>query len=116
MESVESENLMRRQIYVTLAVLGLIVPYYFFISFLATHGFDARLFLRQLFGTPISTFFAADLVLSSVVFMIYAGREANRYSIKHTWIVTLALFTVGLSCALPLFLYLREPYLADKSG
>ena len=107
---------MRRQIYLILAVLGFIVPYYFFISFLATHGFDARSFVRQLFGTPISTFFAADLVLSSVVFMVYAGREASCYSIKHTWIPTLALFTVGLSCALPLFLYLREPYLTQTSS
>src|SRR5262245_23248188 len=101
--------LVRRQIFLVLAVVGLIRPYYFLISFLLEYGFDARLFLKQLFGTPISIFFAVDLLLSCVVFMIYAGRETNRYSIKHTWICTVALFTIGLSCALPLFLYLREP-------
>ena len=106
---------MRRQIYLVLAVVGLIVPYYFLISFLLTYGFDARLFLRQLFGTPVSIFFAADLILSCVVFMIYSGREANRYSMKHTWICTVAIFTIGLSCALPLFLYLRESYLSEAS-
>jgi len=104
---------MRRQIYLFLAVIGLVVPYYFLISFLIAHGFDGKLFLKQLFGTPISTFFAADLLLSCVVFMMYAGRETGRLAIKHTWICTVALFTVGLSCALPLFLYVREPYLED---
>ncbi|HXI24843.1 MAG TPA: DUF2834 domain-containing protein [Pyrinomonadaceae bacterium] len=105
---------MRRRMYLVLAIVGFIVPYYFLISFLVTYGFDARLFLKQLFGTPISTLFAADLLLSSVVFMIYAGREASRLAIKHAWICSVALFTVGLSCALPLFLYLREANLAEK--
>jgi hypothetical protein len=104
---------MRRQIYLVLAIIGLIGPYYFLISFLMSHGFDARLFVKQLFGSPISTFFAVDLFLSCIVFMMFSGREANRHSMKHTWICTVALFTVGLSCALPLFLYLREPYLSE---
>lgn len=103
---------MRRQLYLVLAVLGFIVPYYFLISFLVTYGLHAQLFFKQLFGTPISTFFAVDLLLSCVVFMVFAGREASRYSMKRTWLPTIALFIVGLSCALPLFLYLREPYLA----
>jgi hypothetical protein len=33
-------------------------------SFLMTHGLAARVFLNQLFGTPISTFFAVDLLIS----------------------------------------------------
>ena len=104
---------MRRQIYFVLAVVGLIIPYYFLVSFVLANGFDARLFLRQLFGTPISTFFAVDLLLSCVIFMMFSGREAKRYAMNHVWISTVALFTVGLSCALPLFLYLREPYLNE---
>jgi hypothetical protein len=104
---------MRRQIYLALAVLGFIIPYYFLISFLVTYGLNAQLFFKQLVGTPISTFFAVDLLLSSVVFMVYSGREAGRYSMKYSWLPTIALFTIGLSCALPLFLYLREPYLAE---
>src|SRR5436190_8260944 len=108
---VNGGSTMRRTIYLILAVIGFIVPYYFFISFLVTYGLSAQLFFKQLFGTPVSTFFAADLLLACVVFLMYSGREAGRYSMKHTWISTVALFTVGLSCALPLFLYLREPYL-----
>lgn len=105
---------MRRTIYLFFAIIGLVVPYYFLISFLITHGLDARLFLKQLFGTPISTFFAADLLLSCVVFARYLGQETDRLTMKQTWICILALCTVGLSCALPLFLFMREPYLSAQ--
>ncbi len=98
----------RKQIYLLITVIGLVAPYYFFISFLAAHGLNAGVFLQQLFGTPISAFFAVDLILSCVVFVSFLIQEATRYSIKHRWIYILALLTVGLSFALPLFLYVRE--------
>jgi hypothetical protein len=105
---------MRRQTYLFLTVIGLIIPYYFLISFVLANGLDLRLFGKQLFGTPISAFFAADLLLSCLVFVLYFRQETRRHSIKHAWICLVALFGVGLSCALPLFLYLREPYLSKE--
>lgn len=57
----------RKHVYLLLTVIGFIVPYYFFISFLMLHGLDPRLFIRELFGTRISTFFAVDLLISCVV-------------------------------------------------
>jgi hypothetical protein len=105
---------MRKHIYLFFAVIGLIVPYYFLISFVMANGLDGRLFVKQLFGTPISAFFAADLLLSCLVFVLYFRHETRRHSIKHAWICLVALFTIGLSCALPLFLYLREPYLLEE--
>ena len=100
-----------QHIYLILAVVGFIAPYYFFISFVATHGLDTRLFAQQLFGTPISRFFAVDLLLSSLVFLVYLFQEAPRHSVKRRWIYLIVLFTVGLSFALPLFLYARESHL-----
>src|SRR5713226_8983347 len=104
-----------KQLYLALAVFGFVLPYCFLIAFLGAHGFEGRLFLQQLFGTQISTFFAVDLLLSSVVFVIYLRHEARRYSIKHRWLYLIALCTVGLSFALPLFLYVREDCLTDKN-
>lgn len=98
----------RKRIYLILAVIGFITPYYFFISFLLAQGFDARLFLRQLFGTPVSTFFAVDLILSAYAFIVFMGREGSRLSMKHQSLYLFALLTVGLSFALPLFLFMRE--------
>lgn len=98
----------RKHVYLFLAAIGFIAPYYFFISFLLGHGLDARLFLRQLFGTPISSFFAVDLLISCVVFILFLKQEAARHSMKHQWVYLIALCTVGLSFALPLFLWARE--------
>ena len=66
-------------IYLVLAVIGFVGPYYFFASFLAAHGLDGKTFVQELLGTKISTFFAADLLVSSVVFVIYLRQEAIRY-------------------------------------
>ena len=101
----------RKYSYLILAIFGFIVPYYFLISFLSAHGFDARLFFQQLLGTPISTFFAVDLIGSSFVFIVYLGQEGARRSMKHKWIYLVALLTVGLSFALPLFLFVRETHI-----
>jgi len=98
----------RKLVYLLFSIIGFIVPYYFLISFLLSHGLDARLFLRQLLGTPISTFFAVDLVIASLVFLPFLKQEADRHSVKHSWVYVIALFTVGLSFALPLFLWARE--------
>jgi hypothetical protein len=105
----------RQQLYLILALLGFVGPYYFFISFLAVHGFDAKAFLQQLFGTRISAFFAADLIISCLVFVVFLRQESPRLAIPRRWLYLLALVTVGLSLALPLFLYARESKL-ERGG
>lgn len=106
----------RKLVYLLLAVIGFILPYYFLISFLTTYGFNSRLFLIQLFGTPGSTFFAVDLLISCVVFMLFLKREAGRHAMRHQWVYWISLFTVGLSFALPLFLWAREGQLESQSA
>jgi uncharacterized protein DUF2834 len=101
---------MKQRAYLWLAVAGTVIPYYFFVSFLIAHGLDAKLFAQQLVGTPISAFFAADLVLSAVVFVCFLESESARLSIPRSKLFLIPLLTIGLSCALPLFLYIRESW------
>lgn len=105
---------MRKNIYLLFTLLGLFVPYYFLFWFLSESGFNLPLLLNQLFANSISTFFAVDLVISIIVFWIWMSAEANRLQMKNTWLYILASLLVGLSFALPLFLYVRERPLADK--
>lgn len=105
----------QKQLYLVLAVIGLVVPYYFFVTFLRVHGLDGKAFVAELFGSPISTFFAVDLLLSCVVFVRFLGQETARHSMGHSWIYIVALCTVGLSFALPLFLYARESRLDTRT-
>jgi len=99
---------MRKNIYLLFAILGFYAPYYFFFKFLSANGFDIPLLVSQLFANDISTFFAADLIISILVFWIWMIIEANKLKMKNWWLYILASLTIGLSFALPLFLYFRE--------
>jgi hypothetical protein len=98
----------KKNIFLTLALIGLFSPYYFLFKFLFANGFDIPLLIQQLFANDISTFFAIDLVISIIVFWVYLFAEANKLQMKNAWLYLLASVTVGLSFALPLFLYFRE--------
>jgi hypothetical protein len=100
-----------KHVYLSLAVIGLVIPYSFFISFLLSHGPDGSEFLRQLVGTPLSAFFVADLLISCVVFLSFIRQESARYAMRNRWIYVVALVTVGLSFALPLFLFVRQQHI-----
>ena len=104
----------RKSVYLTLALIGLFVPYYFFLKFLTTEGINVPLLLNQLFSNNITTFFAVDLIISVIVFWIYMTAEANRLQMNNSGLYILASLFVGLSFALPLFLYFRERQLENR--
>ena len=60
-----------KRLYLILAIAGFILPYYFLISFLALHGLNFSLLIEQLLATPISTFFAVDLMITAIVFWVF---------------------------------------------
>jgi hypothetical protein len=91
-----------------LAILGFALPYHFFTSFLVDFGIDLSLMIDQLFASPISTFFAVDLFITAIVFVIYVFRQAQKRGIKNWWLYILSTFIVGPSFALPLFLFRLE--------
>jgi Protein of unknown function (DUF2834). len=98
----------KKNIYLVLTLLGLLLPFYFLFKFVGSNGLDIALLFQQLFANDISTFFAVDLVISILVFWIYMFIEANKLQMKNSWLYLLASLLVGLSFALPLFLYFRE--------
>ena len=104
----------RKSIYLALALIGLFAPYCFLFKFLAADGFNLQLLSQQLFANNISTFFAVDLIISTLIFWIYMIAETNTLQMKNWWLYILASLIVGLSFALPLFLYFRERQLEGK--
>jgi hypothetical protein len=97
-----------KQIYIVLCVLGFALPYYFFVPFVLENGLDLSLVVKQLFANPISSFFGADVIVSSLVLWAFIYSEIRRRSIKLWWLSLIANLSVGVSLALPLFLLLRE--------
>ena len=96
------------RVYLLLAALGLLVPYYFFMSFLLEFGLDFELFFQQLFATPISIFFAVDLIITAIVFLFFSLNESRRVGIANWWVYLISTLLVGPSFSFPLFLYFRE--------
>jgi TRAP-type uncharacterized transport system fused permease subunit len=95
-------------VYLSLCVIGALVPYWPFVLWLSVHGIDVRLLLQELFANRISTFFALDVIVSAVVLLVFIGVETARRRIRGWWLPFLATLTVGVSFGLPLLLYMRE--------
>ena len=96
-----------KNFYLICAILGTLIPWLFFGQFFATEGFDIPLFVRSLFANGAAGGFSADVLISIVVFFVWSYADAQKHKIKNWWWVIPAGCTVGLSLALPLYLYLR---------
>jgi hypothetical protein len=97
-----------RHVYLLLCVVGFVLPYWEFVPWVASHGISLSLLVRELFATRIGAFFGMDVLISAIAVVVFASVEGRRLKIRSRWIVIVALLLVGVSLALPLFLYLRE--------
>ena len=95
-------------VFLGLCILGFVMPYSQFIPFLRENGLDITLFFQQLFANHISGFFGWDVIVSSVVLIIFIISESKRIGMQTYWFPIIATFAVGVSLGLPLFLYLRQ--------
>jgi hypothetical protein len=97
-----------KTIYLVLCFAGAILPYWEFVPWVAQHGLNLPLLVRDLFANRISAFFGMDVVVSAVVLITFMRVESAQLKIPRRWIPVLAVLTVGVSLGLPLFLYMRE--------
>lgn len=98
--------MMSRRAYLSLAVLGAIVPYTVLAVFIGRHGLDLVRLSQQAFGSPGAVFFALDVVMCGVTVLISVLRDPRAINIKVAVIAATVL--VGPSCGLPLWLGLRQ--------
>src|SRR5580698_10723261 len=105
-----------KMIYLALCFLGALLPYWQFVPWLAEHGMNVSLFVHELFANRISAFFGMDVLVSAIVLIVFMRVERRRVVIRFRWLPIVALLLVGVSLALPLFLYLREAATELSSG
>jgi len=89
-------------------------PLFQFIPFFKENGFDISLFISQPFINRISAGFTFDLLVTATVVIIFIISESKRLDIRKFWISIIAIFSVGVSLGLPLFLYQRESVIDKK--
>jgi len=94
-----------KNVYLGLAIVGAVVPYLFFFSFIGDSGIDLAAFLSAAFANGSAGGFTADLFISSLVFWIYLFTHPEG---PKPWLFIALNLTIGLSCALPAYLYVRE--------
>jgi hypothetical protein len=97
-----------KAVYLLLAIAGAVIPYGEFVPWVSEHGLDAQGFAVELFSTRIGAFFGLDVLISAVVLLAFIRAEGRRTKVPKLWMPVAATCLVGVSCGLPLFLYLRE--------
>lgn len=97
-----------RNFYLIAAIIGTILPWLLFGSFFAANGLNIPLFLKSLYANGAAGGFSTDVLISILVFWVWSFRDARQNSISSWWLVIPAGSLVGLSLALPLYLYFRE--------
>ena len=91
-----------------LAFVGAVLPYSFLGQFFFTYGLDTQQLKIQILQSPVASFLGTAMAISILVTLIFIFAEGRRLKMKGVWLPLLATLLVGISCSLPLFLYLRH--------
>jgi hypothetical protein len=106
---------MKKNFYLFLAVLGILLPYYFIFKFYGANDPSTTVpAIVQLFATDMSAAFNMDLLVSVLAAWTFMAFEGTRIKMKNWWIFLPATL-IALSLALPLFLYFRERHLESNT-
>jgi hypothetical protein len=105
----------RKNIYLFLSFLGAAIPYSQFVPWIMENGLHVGLLMRQLFANRISAFFGLDVLVSSAVLLVFMRVEGKLLRMRFRWLPIVGLCAVGVSLALPLFLFFRERALEESS-
>lgn len=93
-------------LYLVLAILGAVLPYAAFAP-LILGAAPIGVWFEQVLGPPAARGFTMDLLVSAATFLIWSFGDARRRGFRGWWRVPLVMTTIGLSCAFPLYLWLR---------
>jgi hypothetical protein len=94
--------------YGLLCVLGIALPYSFFLSWLLDHGLDLELLIAEASSTRIGALAWMDVVVTAVALVGFILVEGRRRGMTNLWVPVIGTFSVGPSLGLPLFLLMRE--------
>jgi hypothetical protein len=95
-------------IFLALAVWGAIHPMYYFVSWFNANGYDLMAMVDAWHANPASSGLVWDLTIAATALTVWVIAETGR---TRNWIGLLAVpatFCIGVSCGLPLYLFLRS--------
>ncbi len=105
-----------KYVYLLLMVLGTVVPWYFFGQALFVEGLSFSEFVASWSTTNGAKGALADLTFTGIAAVIFAIVDAQRNNIKRWWLMLPAIFLVGFSLAIPMYLYIRETQMEAREA
>jgi hypothetical protein len=97
-----------KTVYLFLAIVGAIVPYLFFFQFAQAEGLNIPSFVAALFVNDAASGFTADLLITSFIFWLFMFHQLTKSQNPQPYLFIVLNLFIGLSCALPAYLYARE--------
>lgn len=95
-----------RNVWLLLAIAGAVAPWYFLIGYFSDNPISLSAFFAASAANDVATAFVADLLISSLIFWIYMF--SRRPDGPAPWPFILINLFIGLSCALPAYLWVRS--------
>jgi hypothetical protein len=95
-------------VYLGLAFLGAVAPYAFLGQILASGRFSLHDLRLEALANPVSSYLAVSLLVALLVSLVFIAKEGRRLKMKGLWLPLLAVILIGVSCGLPLFLFMRQ--------
>jgi len=97
-----------RWLWLALAVWGAVHPMSYFLQWFAEHGFTLMGMVEAWHANAASSGLVWDLTIAAITLTIWVLMETARQSNRVGLLAIPATFCIGVSCGLPLYLFLRK--------
>lgn len=97
-----------RMIFLALAIWGAVHPMYYFISWFQANSYDIMAMVDAWHVNAATSGLVWDLTIAAVTLTIWIVAEV---AVRRNWLALIAIpatFCIGVSCGLPLYLFLRS--------
>lgn len=97
-----------RLLYLALAIWGTVHPMYYFVSWFSENGFTIGGMVEAWHVNAATSGLTWDLTIAAVTLTIWIIAEV---AVRRNWVALWAVpatYCIGVSCGLPLYLYLRS--------
>ncbi|EGA63728.1 DUF2834 domain-containing protein [Vibrio brasiliensis] len=94
--------------YLVVTLAGVLLPYGALVPWLLANGFDVPLLLSEAMVNPISVMAWLDVLVAAVALLAFILVDGARSQVRYRYLAVLGTLTIGVSCGLPLYLYLKE--------
>ena len=97
-----------RLYYLIASGLGALLPLSQFLPWVVSNGMAIPYMVQLALANPVSAFAWLDVLISGLVLLAFMLSDGHRLKIEGLWLPVLGLCLIGVSFALPFYLWMRE--------